>query len=133
MKLLLDENIPFSFKRDLKKAGYDVEHVIDKNQGKKDEDIFNYAVKNKKTIISYDSDYLKFRIREHYGIIKLNGKLKNPMEVLIELLNKIKTMEYKNVLYQIDLKKVICEKKVYSKRKHIFKQYVKTFFILDCM
>ena len=59
MKLLLDENIPAEYKKKLTKIGHDVEHVNQKCKGLKDNEIFEYSVRNKRCIITYDFDYNK--------------------------------------------------------------------------
>lgn len=132
MKLLLDENFPCGLIKDLKK-GNDVEHVLKKCKGKTDQEILAYALKNKRTILTLDSDFCGFKKREHYGIIKLSGKIKNPDIVLLELLKNIKDTEIKNVYFQIDDNKVFREDKVYSRKRHLFKHFRRTTIFLECM
>ena len=73
MKFLLDENIPASIKKNLSTNGYDVEHVNQNLKGKKDKEVFEYAVKNKQCIITYDIDFKELRKEPHYGIIKIDS------------------------------------------------------------
>ncbi|MCM1053687.1 MAG: DUF5615 family PIN-like protein [Ruminococcus sp.] len=132
MRLLLDENIPVSFIKQLKKAGYDVEHVNKKCKGKLDSEILDYALATKRAIVTFDSDFCGFRKREHFGIIKINGKIHNPINYLLELLNIINDSEIKNIYFQIEENnKILKEEKVYSKKKHIFKQFRRTTLFLD--
>lgn len=120
MKLLLDENVPQDIVRVLKKAGHDVEHINYKCKGMKDADVLEYAYKNKRTIISIDSDFCQFKIREHYGIIKISGKVPKLDEPLLQLLKLIKGTSTKNIYYQINEIGAFKEIKKYGKRRKNF-------------
>ena len=136
MKLLLDENVPIDIIGDLKRAGHDVEHAIRNCKQMPDDQILEYALKNKRTIISFDSDFCKLRKREHYGIIKVNGKIENPVTAIIELLNIIKSKhrEIKNLYFQINTNTAYKEEKKFGKKhKWVFKQFYRTYIKLDCL
>ncbi len=134
MKLLLDENVPISLVNTLKRAGNDVEHVGQKCRGFTDVQVLEYAFNNKRTIISFDSDFCTFKKREHYGIIKVNGKLTNPGDAILELIGKINKKEVENMYYQIDLNGAFSERKVYGKhRLKPFKQFCRQPIELDCL
>lgn len=127
MKILLDENVPQDIIKVLKKAGHDVEHINYKCKGMKDADVLEYAYKNKRTIISIDSDFCQFKIREHYGIIKVSGKLSEFDKPLLQLLQLIKGTSVKNVYYQINENGAFKEIKKYGKkRKNFLKNFQRT-------
>jgi predicted nuclease of predicted toxin-antitoxin system len=126
MKFLLDENIPKEIGDFLKEKGFKVESInSNKHKGKSDKEVFEYAVKNKYTIITFDADFCSFKKEYHYGIIKLNGKLKAPKEILIKVINYYKSKNIKDLFVQVESPmKMIEESKKYSK-KNIFKQFRK--------
>lgn len=126
MKFLLDENIPKEIGDFLKEKGFKVESInSNKHKGKSDKEVFEYTVKNKYTIITFDADFCSFKKEYHYGIIKLNGKLKAPKEILIKVINYYKSKNIKDLFVQVESPmKMIEESKKYSK-KNIFKQFRK--------
>ncbi len=130
-RLLLDENVPAPLKLKLKDAGYDVEHVNNVAKGKKDSEILEYAYKHKRTIISIDSDFCKFREKEHYGLIKISGMISNPIVPLLELLEKFKMKELKDQNFQIDPDRAYLEIKKYTKKEE-FKQFHRIPIDLNC-
>ena len=69
-------------------------------------------------IINFDSDFCNFRKKEHYGIIKIDGKNNNPLQTLIKILKIIKEDEIKDTYYQIDKNKIYKERKILSRKKH---------------
>ena len=77
MKFLLDENIPVSIKKTLLANGYNVEHANQNLKGKKDREVFEYAVKNKQCIITYDIDFkeMKGYNTDGIGCIKAIGEV----------------------------------------------------------
>ena len=123
---MLDENIPKEIGDFLKEKGFKVESInSNKHKGKSDKEVFEYAVKNKYTIITFDADFCSFKKKYHYGIIKLNGKLKAPKEILIKVINYYKSKNIKDLFVQVESPmKMIEESKKYSK-KNIFKQFRK--------
>lgn len=118
MKLLLDENVPVSYIKELKKMGHDVEHINQYCKDFGDNEVLYYALKKKRMIITFDSDFCNFRKKEHYGIIKIDGKNNNPLQTLIKLLKIIKEDEIKDTYYQIDKNKIYKERKILSRKKH---------------
>lgn len=123
---MLDENIPKEIGDFLKEKGFKVESInSNKHKGKSDKEVFEYAVKNKYTIITFDADFCSFKKEYHYGIIKLNDKLKAPKEILIKVINYYKSKNIKDLFVQVESPmKMIEESKKYSK-KNIFKQFRK--------
>lgn len=123
---MLDENIPKEIGDFLKEKGFKVESInSNKHKGKSDKEVFEYAVKNKYTIITFDADFCSFKKEYHYGIIKLNGKLKAPKEILIKVINYYKSKNIKDLFVQVESPmKMLEESKKYSK-KNIFKQFRK--------
>lgn len=126
MKFLLDENIPKEIGSFLKNKGFKVESInSNKHKGKSDKEVFEYAKKKEYTIITFDADFCAFKKECHYGIIKLNGKLKNPEEILIKVINYYKSKGFKDLFVQVESSfKMIEESKKYSK-KNTFKQFRK--------
>lgn len=118
MKFLLDENIPKEIGDFLKEKGFKVESInSNKHKGKSDKEVFEYTVKNKYTIITFDADFCSFKKEYHYGIIKLNGKLKAPKEILIKVINYYKSKNIKDLFVQVESPmKMIEESKKYSKK-----------------
>lgn len=126
MKFLLDENIPKELGNFLKNKGFKIELInSNKHKGKSDKEVFEYAVKNGYTIITFDADFCSLKKICHCGIIKLNGKLKAPKEILIKVINYYKSKNIKDLFVQVESPmKMIEESKKYSK-KNIFKQFRK--------
>ena len=124
MKFLLDENIPVSFKKKLIENGYDVEHINDNKKGVKDKNVFEYAVKNKKCIITYDCDFNNFKELKHYGIIKIEQITDDHQNKLLEIINEEKENGFEDIYIHITKNKVYKITKVYSK-KNKFKQFRK--------
>lgn len=124
MKFLLDENIPISFKKKLIENGYDVEHINDNKKGAKDKNVFEYAVKNKKCIITYDCDFNNFKELKHYGIIKIEQITDDHQNKLLEIINEEKENGFEDIYIHITKNKVYKITKVYSK-KNKFKQFRK--------
>ena len=131
MSFLLDENVPAKFQELLKNNGYKVEHINSKHKGMIDKEVLAYAYKNKQIIISQDFDFCQLRQREHWGIIKISGKIENPLDILLKLLKHLNGQPLKDVYVQVDKNKIFKEIKVYSKKKHKFKHYQKIPIILD--
>lgn len=107
MKFLLDENIPATMKKTLKSNGYDVEHANDKLKGKKDKEVFEYAVKNKKCIITYDCDFNEFKPLKHYGIIKIEQITNKHQDKLLEIIEQQKLDGFEDIFIHITKKQSI--------------------------
>lgn len=124
MKFLLDENIPATIKKTLKSKGYDVEHANDKLKGKKDREVFEYAVKNKRCIITYDCDFNEFNQLKHYGIIKIEQITDRHQDKLLEVIEQQKVDGFEDIFIHITRNKVFKITKVFSK-KNKFKHFRK--------
>lgn len=128
VKFLLDENVPVFLKKVLKKAGFSAEHVNDISKGKKDPDVFAYALQHKQCIISKDKDYYNMRLKKHFGIIRI-GKNYSDEELektFLKLLKYIEENGIEDIYYQLDKDQPFKELKKYGKKKPFrFKQTVK--------
>lgn len=94
MKFLLDENVPNFYKDRLVETGYtDVIRINDFGKGLKDSEVFNIAVKEKRTIVTIDTDFFAYKKEKHYGIISISGKLAYPGEILLKVLEQMKKDE----------------------------------------
>ena len=94
MKLLLDENIPFSVAARVSQHDIKVRHVLQTHlSGATDEAIFEYACANKLTIVTFDKDFLgdKFFHQPHYGIIFLKPSGKNSDKLVDSILKILRT------------------------------------------
>lgn len=123
MKLLLDENIPVSIKKTLLANGYNVEHANQNLKGKKDREVFEYAVKNKQCIITYDIDFKEMKKEPHYGIIKIDQITDNYQQKLLKILEECKQEGLQDVYIYLGRTKLYKEVKKYTKKKHKFKQF----------
>ena len=101
MKLLLDENIPVSYAERLKKKGNDVTHIKKTNESMKDSEIYKKAIKEKRFIITKDSDYHVYGDMKNYGIIKISGFVEEELLKMIYLLGlyKIDRDKYPGIIY----------------------------------
>ena len=127
MQFLLDENIPNEFKKALKSRGFVVESInVKKYSGMSDKEVLNLAYKKHLVIISFDADFCNLKKENHFGIIKINGKLENSLEILLELIELYKNKDIKNTFFEIKERKAYIETKVYSKKKNRFKQFKRT-------
>lgn len=65
MKLLADESVEYPVVKALKEKGFDVVYVADFIPGSRDEDVFNHAVKEGRTLLTADKDFgeLSFRMK----------------------------------------------------------------------
>lgn len=101
MKLLLDENMPVSYAEHLKKKGNDVTHIKKTNESMKDSEIYKKAIKEKRFIITKDSDYDVYSDMKNYGIIKISGFVEDELLKMIYLLGlyKIDRDKYPGIVY----------------------------------
>lgn len=65
MKLLLDENIPYSIKSELISMGYDNVHIGDIKKGMTDVEVSKYAIDNNRVIVSKDNHFRKMYLQNH--------------------------------------------------------------------
>lgn len=115
MKILLDENFPEGFKKDLSKLGHDVSHINRIKKGMKDKEVFELALKDKRIIISNDIDFKDYIKRPHYGIIKFNSDIYDD-KYLYQLLSKYNNEQIKDNYIEFRKKGIYFYKKVYSKK-----------------
>lgn len=123
IRILLDENVPIDLKKILSKAGYSVEHVINKCKGYKDEQVMEYALRNKQIIISQDSDFTNMQNKHHFGILKVEASMIFNTEPMFQLLKEIKNMVTEDQYYELTKKGAFKNIKKYTKKHHEFKQY----------
>jgi len=95
MKLLLDADIPRSFLAALKNKGYDVIDVRDLSKAAlKDEEIFAIACKQKRVLITRDTDFtniLHYPPQKSSGIIVLRTYLLSKEEMFRILLKALQS------------------------------------------
>lgn len=133
MKFLLDENIPNSYKIELEKFGYkDIKRINDFKKGITDKEVFDYAQKEKRIIITIDTDFYEWKKEKHFGIISLSGKLKTPVETMIQAIKQIKkddrfrtTKELNDVFIRITNMEFIVGRKIKSRYKEVKGKYKK--------
>lgn len=133
MKFLLDENIPNSYKIELEKFGYkDIKRINDFKKGITDKEEFDYAQKEKRIIITIDTDFYEWKKEKHFGIISLSGKLKTPVETMIQAIKQIKkddrfrtTKELNDVFIRITNMEFIVGRKIKSRYKEVKGKYKK--------
>jgi predicted nuclease of predicted toxin-antitoxin system len=96
MKLLANENFPQSSVRLLKEAGYDIVSVGEDFAGIMDSEVIDFAVKENRTIITFDRDYGELIFKRGYkpsaGVIYLrweNFQPEEPGKYLIEFLSSL--------------------------------------------
>ena len=133
MKFLLDKNIPNSYKIELEKFGYkDIKRINDFKKGITDKEVFDYAQKEKRIIITIDTDFYEWKKEKHFGIISLSGKLKTPVETMIQAIKQIKkddrfrtTKELNDVFIRITNMEFIVGRKIKSRYKEVKGKYKK--------
>lgn len=132
MKFLLDENVPNIYKNKLIKIGLkDIKRINDFGKGLPDIKVFEIAVQEERTIITIDTDFHDFKKKEHAGIISISGKLKEPIQTLIQVLKQIEKDErfnkqnLKNVFIRITNNNFIVGGKIKSKYKEVRCKYKK--------
>jgi predicted nuclease of predicted toxin-antitoxin system len=97
MRLLANENFPFTSVKILEKAGYDIVYVGLDFKGILDREVIDKAIKEKRTIITFDRDYGELIFKEGYrpksGVIYLrwgNFKPDEPGEFLLNYLQPMR-------------------------------------------
>jgi len=104
MKLLANENIPFASVDILQKAGFDIKAIGNEFAGILDIDVIEFANIEKRTIITFDSDYgeliFKHGYRPNAGVIYLRWSSfspNDPGEYLIKLFNS-QSIQYEGMM-----------------------------------
>ncbi len=118
MKLLCDENVPFSISKNISSKKYKIVNVIEEYKGISDNDVFDLATQRKFCIITSDHHFDKFKHRRHHGIIRLNGNLKSMDEKLKIVLSKYKIISLENTYIKINSNDYKVETNKYHKNKN---------------
>lgn len=96
-KIVIDEDLHRSIKSVFEKLDYKIKDVRDFSlSGASDDEVFNFAKKNKAILISADlgfANILAFPPKSHYGIIILRF----PNEMTTSMINKIVYSFLKNI------------------------------------
>jgi predicted nuclease of predicted toxin-antitoxin system len=112
-KLLVDENVPRSVVEWLKKKGYTVTNVFDTSlRGAKDPAIASFAVKQKLTLLTLDSDFARIHHTLNKGrlsviLVKVKPAVpSNIIDVLNGALPKLETKEVEGKLLIVSKKRI---------------------------
>jgi predicted nuclease of predicted toxin-antitoxin system len=91
IKLLANENFPYTSIKVLRNAGFDVLAIGEKYTGIRDHEVMEIAVKEERTIVTFDRDYgelvFKYGFRPHKGIIYFRWNDFTPDEPAFYLLD----------------------------------------------
>lgn len=108
MKLLANENIPYESIHYLKAKGYDILSIGMDNPSITDEAIMNIAIKDERTIITFDRDYGELIFNHNYkpakGVILLRliyFKPDEPGFIIEEIINN-KDLDLTQALTVVD-------------------------------
>ncbi|WP_296620275.1 DUF5615 family PIN-like protein [Marivirga sp.] len=108
MKFLANENIPLTSVNYLKSNGYDIIAIGIDNSGVSDEEVMKIAINQRRTILTYDSDYGKLIFEKGHkpdeGVIYFRNQPETPLDTAKSLENLLKneSLDYKNTLTVID-------------------------------
>lgn len=126
MKLLIDENVRNSIVEFLEnKKEFKVTSINNLQKGLPDDEVYNYAIKNKMVIITHDKDFKKYKNLNNYGIIFSTAKFSFKIELykikIIEALNYIKNhssncFDFKDIFISISSNEMIVTYKRYNKK-----------------
>ena len=112
MKFLANENIPLASVNLIRKAGFDIVSIYEGSSGISDPDVINAANDQKRTIITFDSDYgeliFKHGLVVDMGVIYLRFPTSNPTiagEVITAILEGEK-LELARALTVVDPEKI---------------------------
>jgi len=96
LRFLANENIPIASILNLRSIGLDVFSIIEKTPGISDSDVMELAIKENRTIITYDSDYgelvFKLGYKPKAGIIYLRIQPEHPLHCAEMILNITKKL-----------------------------------------
>lgn len=131
MKFLLDENIPNSYRDELRKFGYkDIKRINDFGKGITDKEVFDYALKERRTIVTIDTDFYAWKKENHFGIVSLSGKLKTPINLMEQAIKQIEkddrfkeNKELENVFIRVTNMNFIVGRKIKSRYKEVKCKY----------
>jgi predicted nuclease of predicted toxin-antitoxin system len=104
MKLLANENFPLTSVKIIEKAGFDIIYIGQDFTGILDSEIIDLAIKEERTIITFDKDYGELIFKKGYrppaGVIYLRWddfQPHEPGDYLVDLL-KSKDIQYERML-----------------------------------
>lgn len=115
MNFLADESVDYNIFKDLKSAGFKIEHVLDLFPGTSDIEIVKYAFDNNSIVLTEDKDFGELAIRfkmNAKGIILLRFLNMDSQEKSKIILNALENHgeEMKNSLTVISDKKIRIKK-----------------------
>lgn len=130
IKVLLDENVPNSYKKKMLVNGIkDIKRINDFGKGLPDEKVLQCAINEERTIITIDKDFHAFKDKEHCGIISLSGKSKEQDEKIVKVINQImkderfKQNNFRNMFIRITNQNFVIRQKIKSKYKETICKY----------
>src|SRR4030042_2745514 len=98
MKLFVDENIPKMTVYELKNQGYDVLDIRNTSkEGIPDDKIWEIIQNEKRTLITTDKGFAKYRTQDHYGILIVKLQKPNRLKIhnkVIQTINTIKVNDW---------------------------------------
>lgn len=117
IKLLANENFPYTSIKVLRNAGFDVLAIGDKHSGIRDNEVMEIAIKEERTIVNFDRDYGELVFKHGYrpiqGIIYFRWSNFTPDEpgvYLLELFNQS--------LIDINSSLTVIDKNIIRQRKY---------------
>ncbi len=108
MKLLANENFPQTSAIYLQNAGFDITSIGTDHPGITDEQVMEIAIKEERTILTFDSDYgeliFKYEYQPSAGVIFIRTLPSTPEEAgrLIEQIINSDEFEFRKTLTVID-------------------------------
>lgn len=95
MKLLADENIPYSVVSTLAEGGYDILWIRTESPGISDLEVMKYACVEKRIILTYDKDFGELAVKDNLcpsaGIILFRLPMKSPAVIAKYILDILKS------------------------------------------
>jgi len=108
MTFLADENFPQKSVQLLRKSGLDIKSVGVNDPGVTDEDVLNLAIREERTILTFDRDYgeliFKYGYKPDQGVIyfRIFGfKPEAPAQILLKML-KIQNLDFNRKITVIE-------------------------------
>ena len=108
MKLLANENFPLASVKYMRNTGFDITSIGTDNPGISDEQVMDIAIKEERTILTFDSDYgeliFKYEYQPSAGVIFIRTLPSAPDEAgrLIERLIISGEFEFRKTFTVID-------------------------------
>jgi predicted nuclease of predicted toxin-antitoxin system len=95
MKLLADENIPYSVVSTLADGGYDILWIRTESPGISDLDVIKYASRENRIILTYDKDFGELVVKDNLcpsaGIILFRLPMESPAVIAKYILDILKS------------------------------------------